>query len=297
MDALAANEEDRRTWPIFVVGCHRSGTTLVRFILDTHPAIACPPEAKLVGALHEMSLYPQLRGGLLAMGVTPRELFTQYARMTNALMGAYAARHHKRRWADKTPNYYRILPFINEVFGGRALFLFVVRHPFDTITSLINFVDRGAGGGDDPELAQVRSLHGVGPFAWARYWAEVYGSVNLFRSQFPTTSRLLRYEDLVQTPEESLRPVFEFLGEDFDPGMLRSVFSNVHDPGMEDYKIRYTTRIHDQSVHTWKDWTPEMAESLWVDVGRFAEPLGYRPDAPLPAPMPLNGAGASQNHR
>jgi len=34
--------------PIFVVGCHRSGTTLFRLILDSHPAISCGPETRFL---------------------------------------------------------------------------------------------------------------------------------------------------------------------------------------------------------------------------------------------------------
>jgi len=40
--------------PIFVVGCHRSGTTLFRLILDSHPAISCGPETRFLADLENL---------------------------------------------------------------------------------------------------------------------------------------------------------------------------------------------------------------------------------------------------
>lgn len=283
----AETADDRANWPIFVVGCHRSGTTLVRFVLDTHPSIACPPESKFVSGLQEFASYPQMRQSLHSMGVTVDELHAQLGRMTDSIMSGYAARRKKRRWADKTPNYYRLLPFLYDIFDGKVLFLFVARHPFDTVSSLIEFVDRGAGASADPEFARIVSQHGVGPYAWARYWAEVYGAVDVFRAQHPDQCHLIRYEDLVQQPEPTLEGTFGFLGEEFDPKLVSRIFLSHHDHGLEDYKIRFTARIHDRSIGTWQSWPPAMAQSLWREVGALAEPLGYAPDSSLPLTPPL----------
>lgn len=34
--------------PIFIVGCQRSGTTMLRLILDSHPRISCGPETRFL---------------------------------------------------------------------------------------------------------------------------------------------------------------------------------------------------------------------------------------------------------
>src|SRR3954462_15908459 len=49
----------RRSWPAFLVGCHRSGTTLLRRLLDSHPHIACPPESKFIAGFEAFLTYPQ----------------------------------------------------------------------------------------------------------------------------------------------------------------------------------------------------------------------------------------------
>jgi len=43
----------RNTWPIIIGGCHRSGTSLIRRILDSHSRIHCGPEVKFFRAFYE----------------------------------------------------------------------------------------------------------------------------------------------------------------------------------------------------------------------------------------------------
>ncbi|WP_279582838.1 sulfotransferase family protein [Fodinicola feengrottensis] len=215
----------RSEWPIFVVGCHRSGTTLMRFILDTHPAIACAPETKLMGGLYEFSRYPQLRFALATLGVTSEQGSAELAQLVESIMGKYAARSGKRRWADKTPNYYRILPFIREIFAGEVLFLFVERHPFDTMTSLVEFFDQRVGVDADPETDRISRSFGAGPYSWARYWTEVNESIELFRHEHPEISHVVRYEDVVSRPDSTVGSIFDFLGENMPEDLLSQVFT------------------------------------------------------------------------
>jgi hypothetical protein len=108
------------TPPIFVVGCHRSGTTLLRFILDTHPLVACPPESKFIAGLAAAFNYPQALDGLFALGVSEDMYLAELRGIVERSMGRYLASRGKERWVDKTPNYYRILPFIDRLFGREA---------------------------------------------------------------------------------------------------------------------------------------------------------------------------------
>jgi hypothetical protein len=254
----------------------------MRFILDTHPEIACAPETKLMGGLYEFSRYPQLRLALATLGVTREQGSAEFAQFVESIMGKYAARAGKRRWADKTPNYYRILPFIREVFGGEALFLFVARHPFDTMTSLVEFFDQRVGAEADPETDRISRSYGVGPYSWARYWTEVNESIELFRQEFPGVSHLVRYEDVVRRPESTVAAIFEFLGEKMPADLLDQVFTAPHHLGMEDHKIRGTGTIHDRSTLRWADWKPEQIQATWRLVGPLAQALGYTADPTAP---------------
>ncbi len=57
--------------PIFLTGCHRSGTTLARYLLDAHPNLACPPESKFIAGLEAFLMYPQALRGLASIGAGP----------------------------------------------------------------------------------------------------------------------------------------------------------------------------------------------------------------------------------
>src|SRR2546422_8303911 len=61
-------------WPVFLVGCHRSGTTLARYLLDVHPNLACPPESKFLAGLEVFLDYPQVETALNTLGFTEEEV-------------------------------------------------------------------------------------------------------------------------------------------------------------------------------------------------------------------------------
>jgi len=43
---------DRSSRPIFIVGCQRSGTTMLRLMLNGHPRISIPPESHFIPELY-----------------------------------------------------------------------------------------------------------------------------------------------------------------------------------------------------------------------------------------------------
>src|SRR4051812_31229152 len=54
--------------PVFLIGCPRSGTTLLRMILDSHPNVACPPESFFLLDLEKMWSSEDAIKGLQEMG-------------------------------------------------------------------------------------------------------------------------------------------------------------------------------------------------------------------------------------
>src|SRR4051812_8879868 len=113
----------------FVVGCSRSGTTLVRAMLDAHPLVAVPPES-------HFALAPDVRG--LRRALSRERWFALWeieapdlrgldvADAVRALFAAYAERQGKPRYADKTPHYVSHLPLFAERFP-EARFVHVIR--------------------------------------------------------------------------------------------------------------------------------------------------------------------------
>src|SRR5262252_1520247 len=165
--------DPRADFPIFVIGCHRSGTTLTRYILDTHSSIACPPESKYLSALVPLLRTPRAMAGINGLGANRAEIRRHFRDFARSFLDDYAARKGKRRWADKTPNYYRIVELLDNLFEQRLLYVFVVRHPLDVIPSLQFFLeDELLDGADEPFLMHMAVRHGIGEYSAARYWVD-----------------------------------------------------------------------------------------------------------------------------
>jgi hypothetical protein len=263
------------TTPIFLVACHRSGTTLLRYLLDTHPAIACPPESKFIAGLRSFFEYPQAQKGLHSLGVPRAALLADIRIMIEGVFRQYADGRKKRRWMDKTPNYYTCLDFIDEVFEGNVQYLFMVRHPLDCIHSIDGYFLNASTEHEDPEITRQVRQYGKGRTAWAHYWVEVYEKILAFEHDKPHRRMLIRYETLATEPDATLREICAFIGEEYDPNILTTAFETQHDGGYEDDHIQATNRVHTDRIGAWKAWPREEAERLWSIVGPLAVRLDY----------------------
>ena len=252
-----------------LVGCHRSGTTLLRYLLDAHPEIACPPESKFIAGLKSFFEYPQAQRGLETLGVSRDALLATIRATIEQVFRQYADRRGKRRWIDKTPNYYTCLDFIDEVFEGTPLYLFLTRHPLDCIDSLERFVRNPTPQHEDPEFAHYIGKHGPGKTAWAHYWADVYRTILTFQQHRQARTMMVRYENLTASPDATLRGICEFIGEEYAPAMLTEAFRVPHDRGYEDDNILLTDRVLTDRVNAWNAWPSEETARLW----RITEPI------------------------
>ncbi len=223
---------------LFILSCHRSGSTLLRFILDTHPDIYCPPEIFLgTTAFYLQDFMAGLQGGPPG---TPAA--AEWIRgILGGQMTAQAARRNKRIWCEKTPENLGHLPLIDTVFPS-ARHLCLYRHGLDVVQSAIKMLD----GIPSLEPYLLRS-HGNPVLAGIRYWNERTRDLLQFEQANPGRCFHLRYEELVTAPQRVLEPLFAFLEVPWDPRLLDAVFSSDHDPGMEDHYARFATRIYSTS--------------------------------------------------
>ncbi|HLG89204.1 MAG TPA: sulfotransferase [Alphaproteobacteria bacterium] len=264
--------------PVFLVGCHRSGTTAARYLLDSHPEIVCPPESKFLTALQEFLGAPQVLPALVSLRLHPSELLAEIGLFARRLLDRSARKSGKRRWIEKTPNYYRILPFIDDIFSGRVLFLFMVRHPLDTIASLQEHFWYATTRHEDPDIARVVANFGAGPYGWARYWREVHETIGVFAASRPDRAWVFKYEEMVADPEGTLARLLAFIGESPAKEQADAAFAAAHDPGYEDPKARVSTSLHTASVGRWRQWPAGQSNALWPIVAEPAARLGYSID-------------------
>jgi hypothetical protein len=271
---------EQRPHPVFVTGCHRSGTTLLRYFLDAHPALACPPESKFILGLHSFAQDPQSIVGLYSLGVSDRHLRKLLRNMIENVLMSYAIRQGKARWIDKTPNYVRILPFIDDVFEHEAQFILIVRHPFDCVLSLQEFFRYASEFHEDSEIRSVVREHGNQMYGWARHWRDIHEQIWLFACTNSQRVAIVKYEDLVRHTEAELSKLLDFIAVERYTGdtgeMCSRAFTSQHTNGYQDVKIRSTQQVHPQSIGKWQHWTEEQKLAHWTVVGSVAETFGYR---------------------
>lgn len=228
------------TWPIIVGGCHRSGTSLVRRILNAHSRIHCGPEVKFFRDFYGDYPNDPLRHGRFVASaraiLSEADLLELLGKAFLALHGRAAEQAGKARWADKNPENVFYLKQWEQLLGDRWFFLHVVRNPLDTLASIkqVSFPLIIAADLD------ARIAH------YGRYT-----SAGLeFGATHPDRYRRVRYEELVQAPQATLERLMRSLGETFEPAQLE--FNKFpQQPGLEDPKIANTSRIHAESFRRW----------------------------------------------
>ena len=217
--------------PIFIIGASRSGTTMLRLILNAHPNIAIPDELKYFNSLpHTVDLrawrtpamssesydswvkrYFHERQNVLK-GVNVEDIIENIrCRATKDLraplsiaMAHYAARHGKKRWGEKTPHNIFYVDVIHDMFPA-GKFIHLVRDPRAVVSSM----------NCSPYFAHDSAINALN---WRHAIRSGVSYFNLIR----TSKELLtiRYEDLVSHPETTTRTICEFVGEEFSSVML-----------------------------------------------------------------------------
>ncbi len=189
--------------PVFVVGSMRSGSTLLRLILDSHPAIAIGAETGFMAGLLATKTIPSWKHGkdwFQRIGWTEPEFDDRLRFFYAGLFARYAAEHGKRRWGEKTPFHTAHIATMAQMFPD-AVFIGIVRHPGAVAASL------------------KKSFHYSYTEALS-YWTAT--NLDMIRAATVLGPRFMacRYEDLVTEDEPVLRELVALLGEAWSPMVL-----------------------------------------------------------------------------
>jgi protein-tyrosine sulfotransferase len=125
--------------PVFVLCNGRSGSTLVRFLLDAHPEFACPPETNLPSLCAQLAtVWSLIEGAPLSANrgdeppVIPDAAIAGIRATLDSMVGPYLARREKKRYCDKSLGTARFAELLVRVYP-QARFLCLYRHPMDVI--------------------------------------------------------------------------------------------------------------------------------------------------------------------
>jgi protein-tyrosine sulfotransferase len=271
---------------IFVLSLPRTGSTLLRVILDTHPDIFCPDElnlGRLLDALYDTNegLAELSRTGprLGAVEVDPASSPARATRrIVSHLLAAAARRKGKSLWCDKSPNNFEHRELIAKLLPD-AQFILLHRHCLDFAMSCLRACLYGFFLGVVEEY--VRKDHKNTLRAVIRAWEETTRELLAFEAEHGKRCLRLRYEDLVTAPAESLGRICEFLGVELDPRILERVFTSPHPQRAShgDPAVLYARTVVDRSIGTGANINPAMMktlpEDLWRRMNEVLERLGY----------------------
>lgn len=266
--------------PIFIVGAPRSGTSLLYAILRSSSELANWP-----GEAHEVweaDFHPAMRewesNALGASDVTPKAA-------SRIRMQFFLAAGPRKRLVDKTPRNSLKVDFVNALFPD-ARFVFLQRDGRDNVNSLIN-------AWRSPRYRTYRlptphSIPGTDPDWWkfvlypgwrddcngpvetvaARQW-KICNESAMAALDALGESRWagVRYERLIENPEQETQRVSGFLGLDFDDRLRAAARARLAVP---------INTVTPPEAGKWRRENPEEIAAIMPLIAPTMEALGYR---------------------
>lgn len=262
--------------PVFVLTSSRSGSTLLRFILDSHPELACPPETNVASACAAMLRSWTILEGAGSEGEPVANAGIAVVRSAmDRLFGAYLRRRGRRRWCDKSLDAYLYAGLLMQAYP-KAKFICLYRHCMDVIASGTEACPWGVHRyGFDSFVAQYpgNSVAAIGA-----YWISCAQAIMKFEEEHPSSCHRIRYEDLVTAPEETAANMFDFLGLPEVPGITGNCFKVPHESnGPGDEKIWFTGQVTPSSIGRGiRVPSGALPAAMLTEINQALAALGYR---------------------
>jgi protein-tyrosine sulfotransferase len=262
--------------PVFILSCERSGSTLLRYIVDTHEQICCPGQlylGQLCRDLHTTIFYSLGQ----TLGTASEEergqmIAAQVRRVVDELMSKYATAKGKRMWCDKTTLNLQHLKILNAVFPD-AKCICLYRHSMDVVYSSIECSRLGFM----PELAPyVQKTPENIVAAMVENWIDKTGKLLAFEREHQERCFRIKYEDVVLNPPATLRRMFTFLNLEWSDTLIDAIFTAPHDAGSGDRKILFSKKIEQNSLGKGSTLPHEdIPADLLGEMNRLLEELNY----------------------
>ena len=297
---------------VFIVGCPRSGTTLVQRMINAHPKIAITPESHWIPRFYEKpwALTP---GGVIEhklvrelgrhpkfarLGIGREELKRldkmarnghplTYSGLVTAIFDLYGKAQGKPLVGDKTPDYVRRISTLHTLWP-EARFIHVIRDGRDVCLSMMDWPKV------HPKPGDFRTWKDD-PVSTAAWWWEfnVRQGRDAGGSLSPGLYYELRYEALVASPREECEKLCAFLGVPFDEAMLRFHEDRARpDPGLEQKRAGLPVA---RGLRDWQSQMPaEELERFEAAAGELLEELNYPRARPRPRPEALVRAATAR---
>jgi len=281
--------------PIFIVSAPRSGSTLLRLIIDAHPKIAIPPPGYLFNMIYpyiysygnlgvtenlmelaeDILETPTLKKWGLTMdpeAVVSGVKEPSFKGVYEFVHTAYMQRQGKIRWGNKSPRNVHFVPDIKTLFPG-AKIVHLLRDGRDVALEIAeaDFWPHSVWGG-------------------AQRWLHCIRAARVFGQELDSESFLeIKYESLCRDPEPVIRQLCDFLNEPFDPGMLAHHASTstrtwaknkIHQatarPITTDFVETYKRRLNQHDQQALEALLGEALQAAGYEVSGRPQPLPFK---------------------
>jgi len=249
--------------PVFVIGTFRSGTTLLRYLLDTHSQVCCPPETKFMVNLAGLRDNKAIRKSLDNMGLEEQYIKQGLRKLSSSFYQPYMAVKGKQILVDKTPEYVRILDFIDWLYDGKCKYIFIFRNGLDVANSMYE--------------QDIEPLLGNKTLDTAfEYWKHDSEIMLDWIEKNKGSCHKVVYDDLCANVEGVMKGVLKFMGLDWEQKILEW-YNQGHDRGHEDIKARRQRGVKKSSAN-YEKWDTETIKRFKKLASELHEKIGFDPE-------------------
>lgn len=277
-------------YPFFILGNPRSGTSLFRLMLNSHPDIAVPPECGFAewlyssysGAKFDNDLYERALKDVFnsrkfetwnlsfdnVLSIIKKNKPDSYQGFVSCIYIAYAKLLDNKSCSlvgDKNNYYIKNVDGIDDIFPGCKK-VFIVRDGRDVACSYLDIGNKNIVSDYKPRLTNdIKEI--------AREWSR---SVEVMCEWVEKGAKSIKYEDLVMAPKKTLSEVCGFLDADFSYRMLDYHHRNDEPEEFKAWKGRTFEPISTSGVGRFKaDLTESQIEDFELICGNYLDILGY----------------------
>jgi hypothetical protein len=264
-----------------VLSADQPGPALLRFLLDAHPELACPPETRLAALCAQLAgVWSQLDGSPLPADrvsgppAIPDAALAGIRHSVNRMIAPYLGRRGKQRYCDLSRGAAEHADVLRAVFPD-AKFLCLYRHPMEVIASGLEASPWGLNGPGFDSYADLSSRNTV--LALAQFWAANVALIMAVEERFHECSHRVRYEDLVADPEGVSDRIFRFLGVAPVPGLPQACLTAERErAGLPGYQAWHGARAGSGPVGGgWSIPAAMIGSPLTETINVLTDKLGY----------------------
>lgn len=244
---------------IFIVGVPRSGTTLLRMMLDSHSKVYCPPESPWING-RNTSHTPNILdlnnyminnkwGALNTMdGISEQDILKNTRVYIDTIMAKALHAKSKTIWAEKTPENIVSVNLLSKVFPN-AKFIHIIRDPRDVALSTVKAPWRKL---NYKKAKRLWNNYYNALKRWKNWNNEFFNTVDSNKIEYIS----IKYEDLVENPEVVLDKIFKYLELELEESVFNPYcykHDEIKDPndlGVSTFKSKQS--IEKNAVYKWQ---------------------------------------------